>query len=165
VSLYNTVATEASPTSCPHCASSQLFVRDEPPHITLRCGSRRRWIRRVRRSEAAKYPSSEGVCPDSGHTGSLVSRALPAPLPPFGVAPKPVTVPFLSQQAGLSFAPRDDSHRACLERFERIERELTIVVRAFLACGVLQGSVLAEIEVDGERVYGLAAGLAEGEER
>ena len=45
------------PRSCPHCGSAQVFVRDEAPHIALRCGACERWIRWVRRSEAAKYPS------------------------------------------------------------------------------------------------------------
>lgn len=43
----------------------------------------------------------------------------------------------------------DSSHDSCAERFEKIERELTVLVRAVLACGMLRGSGAApSVEVN-----------------
>jgi hypothetical protein len=112
-----------------HCEDADLSLDQRGQHFGSFCRGCGRWQGRwIKHSEVKRLRQSQANRPVSA-----------ARSPVFDVAPKPVTVPLqgLSQQAGLSLAPRDDSHRACLERFEKIERELTVVLKAIWACGVL----------------------------
>jgi hypothetical protein len=101
--------------SCKRCASPDLFIKAQGPHFGLFCRQCDLWQKWIRKSEASRF--------------KVVKLA----------ASKP-TYPEAGEQVRADLdSPRDDSHKSCHERFEKIERELTIVLRAILACGVLQG--------------------------
>ena len=80
--------------------------------------------------------------------------------------------PEVGEQLRADFdSPRDESHRSCRERFERLERkfsgfetELTILVRAILNAGVPQGKGAPEVDIDPDLVTQLVDKLTEGEE-
>ncbi len=105
---YHEKTTERKLDRCPHCGADQLFVREQPPHIALRCGSCDRWVKWVSRSDAARFPT-EPAKPDSSPTLKLAHRVQP-PLP--GAC----------------------NHRDELDRLVRamtgIERELVVIARA-----------------------------------
>jgi hypothetical protein len=67
----------------------------------------------------------------------------------FQTKPKPALATDLQPAAEKV----DSCHDSCARRFEKIERELTILVRAVLACGVLQGcKVPPRVDVSDELV-------------
>jgi hypothetical protein len=116
-------------------------------HLALRCECGA-WLKWVRKSQARRYQADR----------VRLSAPKPAPTPIY----KPVT-----EQVRANFdSPRgDDSHKSCAERFEKIERELTVLVRAILACGVIQGKGgTPERDVDDGDVDRLAVELAREEE-
>lgn len=43
--------------SCPHCSSTDLFVRIEAPHTALRCANGH-WIKWITSAEALRYPKA-----------------------------------------------------------------------------------------------------------
>jgi hypothetical protein len=118
---YNTAEVNASNPfrgTCKRCASPDLFIKAQGPHFGLFCGQCQLWQKWIRKSEARRF--------------KVVQLAAPKPTPKYPDAGEHVRADFDS--------PRDDSHKSCSERFEKIERELKVVVRAILACGVLSGS-------------------------
>jgi hypothetical protein len=131
---------QASPflDTCKRCASPDLFIKAQGPHFGLFCRQCDLWQKWIRKSEAGRFK---------------VVKA----------ASKP-TYPEASEQVRADFdSPSDDAHKSCHERFEKIERELTVVVRAVLACGVLSGRGAAPgINISDELVDRLARELAEG---
>jgi hypothetical protein len=123
--------------SCNHCGSTNLLTRKKSIHVELYCGDYQRWIRWIPKSQAASY-LTKPMIEDSP------------------------TLKLVRDQAATS--RNHSAHVACSERFERIERELTVLVRAVLACGVLQGKGGASVcDVDDGDVDRLAESLAQEE--
>jgi hypothetical protein len=126
------------PGRCKSCGAESLFLRQTKVHLGVfcDCGVWQKW---AKKSHARRYML---------RSTSVRSPAAVAQLP----LAKPPSPPSI------------ENHASCAQRFEKIERELTVLVKAILACGVLQGKGGAQVrDVEDSRVYGLAEDLAEGE--
>jgi hypothetical protein len=107
---------------CPHCGGHQLFVREQPPHIALRCAACDRWIKWVSRSDSNRFPQQPAV--NSSPTLKLVPREV---------------VPKFREQSKEPDKPADCGHCAEVSRLLKhlagIERHLEIVTRALMGVG------------------------------
>ena len=131
--------------SCKRCGSDDLFVKQQSVHLGLFCRQCGLWQKWITKSEARRRKAA-------------ASRTAV-----FDVAP---TAPAVTQlPLSKPVSPSFESHTDCSARFEKIERELSVVLKAILACGVLQSKGGAPIvDVDDERVSRLVETLAREEE-
>jgi hypothetical protein len=119
------------PGSCKHCGHQGLFLRAQGPHIALLCSACQRWQKWIRRSKAKRYRQAK-----SGNR-SVTAFAPTYNKPVESAAPKPYKTAGEQVRADSVLC---DSHKSCHERFEKIERELTVLVKAILNAGWLQGA-------------------------
>jgi hypothetical protein len=113
--------------SCKRCASDALYVKQQGMHLALLCRQCNLWQQWISKSDARRYQREKVRL-------SVPLKPIPTPIyPEVGES-----IVDLSQPA---------SHSDLSARVERLERafagydsQLEILVRAVLACGVLQGT-------------------------
>jgi hypothetical protein len=130
-------------TACKRCASDNLYVKQQSVHLGLFCRECGLWQKWLSRRSAHRY-----------HQGATRPANFAAPT--YKPVPEQIRANFDSS--------RDDFHKSCAQRFEKIERELMILTRAILSAGWLKGrgGPLA-LDVHDDDIAELAAELAEGE--
>jgi hypothetical protein len=131
------------PDTCKRCGSSHLFTKIEPPHVALRCRDCNAWQSWISKSKARRFQVNK------------VRLTVPSK-----------TYPQTVERIGPAVVDPSD---LCV-RVERLERAFTgydsqlgILVKAILACGVLQGKggAPSRVNVDEGLVNELVAELSE----
>jgi late competence protein required for DNA uptake (superfamily II DNA/RNA helicase) len=137
--------------SCKRCGSPDLFIKQQSVHLGLFCRDCGLWQQWVRKSQASRYQREK--------------VPLTAPLKPI---PTPI-YPEVGESIGPDVVQISAQPTDLCARVEKLERafagydsQLTILVRAILNAGVLQGcKVPPRVDVSDELVDRFVRELAE----
>lgn len=123
---------------CKRCGSPDLFIRPEGPHLGLFCRPCGLWQKWISKATARRYQNTK---------------------------PYPEVSERIGPAAAMSEAADLNARMDALERkFNGYDISLNILVRAVLACGVLQGRGGApDVDVNDERVAELVQELEQNE--
>ena len=124
--------------TCKHCGNRELFLDQRGDHFGYFCRGCGRWQGKwIKHSEVKRLRQSQGF-----RSGTLTT---------------PIYKPVAEQLRADFDSPRDNSHKSCSERFEKIEKELSGVNRQLLLFakiildqGILQGKQRPEFYIAGE---------------